>query len=157
MSYNNFVGAISVAFILSSCEIIKITDSRQAYKPVKQLITDREYSIGTINAFKIEADNNNAFAMLDFIANKDSYMLAVDKVELNDELQRLCRVISHQEITQTKIDTLSDVQSSIFVQLNYNKNYRYYLTKLDSTWYIYDYEKLSVVDDGPNLLGIHKN
>lgn len=142
MSYNNIVSAISVAIILNSCEIIRIGGNTKVLQEKKTLVTDKFQSIGSLNAFKLEADNNNYYAMLDFLSNNGSYLLAADKIELSDEIQRLCRVIKNQELTQTLIDTLEIEKHNITMQINYNKNYRYYLNKIENSWYIFDYEKI---------------
>lgn len=147
MSYNNLISAISIAFFLNSCEIIRIGGRNEDFIPEKVIITDKKISLGAINAFKAEADNDNYFAMLDFISNKEEKLLAIDKLELSDEIQRLCRILKKQEVTNNTLDSLNSVQHNITLQLNYNKNIRYYLTKLDSNWYIYDYEQLSNVGE----------
>lgn len=142
MIYNNLVGAISVAIILNSCEIIRIGGNTKVLSEKKTLVTDKIQSIGSLNAFKLEADNNNYYAMLDFLSNDGSFLLAADKIELSDEIQRLCRVIKNQELTKNLIDTIGTEKHNITMQINYSKNYRYYLNKIENYWYIYDYEKI---------------
>jgi hypothetical protein len=142
MSYNNIVSAISVAIILNSCEIIRIGGNTKVLSEKKTLVTDKIQSIGSLNAFKLEADNNNYYAMLDFLSNDGSFLLAADKIELSDEIQRLCRVIKNQELTKNMIDTIGTEKHNISLQINYTKNYRYYLNKIENYWYIYDYEKI---------------
>ncbi len=142
MSYNNIVSAISVAIILNSCELIRIGGNTKVLSEKKTLVTDKIQSIGSLNAFKLEADNNNYYAMLDFLSNDGSFLLAADKIELSDEIQRLCRVIKNQELTKNMIDTIGTEKHNISLQINYTKNYRYYLNKIENYWYIYDYEKI---------------
>ena len=143
MSYNNIVSAISVAIILNSCEIIRIGGNTKVLPEKKIFVTDKIQSIGSLNAFKLEADNNNYYAMLDFLSNDGSFLLAADKIELSDEIQRLCRVIKNQELTKNLIDTIGAEKHNITMQINYSKNYRYYLNKIENYWYIYDYEKIN--------------
>jgi hypothetical protein len=69
--------------------------------------------------------------MLDFLSNDGSFLLAADKIELSDEIQRLCRVIKNQELTKNLIDTIGAEKHNITMQINYSKNYRYYLNKID--------------------------
>ena len=40
------------------------------------------------------------------------------------------------------IDTIGTEKHNISLQINYTKNYRYYLNKIENYWYIYDYEKI---------------
>ena len=123
-----------VVIFLTGCELFTV-GSR---KPQKQEISQRS-SVGAVYLFKAELDSNNAPAATEILARSNGNpLLAIEKYELFDEMNRLGRLISKKPITLTRTDTLSTTKQRVKIEFDYVKNITFTTQKIADEWFITD-------------------
>jgi len=142
--YRKFVSILSFSFALNSCEIFVIGGKTEIIKEKKIINTDFKSSIGTLNLFKLEADNNNHYAMLDYISSENNLLLAIEKYEYKDEMARLTRIIRNKPITNELNDTITNYKEDITLEFDYSSNYKFMMNRIQDKWYIYNYDKVII-------------
>lgn len=128
---------IIVILTLTACEIFVIGSKK---KPVIPL--DQKSPIGTVMLFKVKLDSNkiqDAAALM--LKNNGQQYLAVEKVELFEDLKRLGRIIANKKITRHLTDTLSTDFCVVNVEFAYLYNYKFSTKKVDEDWFITGYKK----------------
>jgi hypothetical protein len=128
---------LAISTLLTSCEIFTI-GSPPKPKPID---IDQKSAIGAVYLFKTELDSNNVRAATRLLVDDNGAgYLAIDKYEMYFEIARIGRLIGMQPITEVIADTLSDKQHQIDVQFDYLRTFSFTATKIDSNWFIIDYE-----------------
>jgi hypothetical protein len=121
---------------LSGCELIEIGTKRAPLIEISQ-----KSPIGTVFLFKAKLDSNkvNDASHLFLRPSGDNY-LAVEKVELTEDLSRLSRIIGKKTITSYKADTLDENMCSVFMQIDYTRKMHFDTKKIKDDWYIVGYK-----------------
>lgn len=104
---------------------------------------NRSSAVGSVLLFKTELDSNNIPAAADILANPNgSKFLAVERVEYYDELYRIKNIINKRPVTWIKDDTLSPIERKLEIEFGYLKKFRFTTSKIDSNWYILNWEMI---------------
>jgi hypothetical protein len=125
---------IAITLLPLSCELIVLKDSTS-----KRAVIERDQTSpqGVVYLFKHEIDSSNVQGAMKIMASDDERpLLAVEKLEMQDEIARLGRIISRRDITQMRIDTLSPVRHRIRTEFGYLKELTFMIVRIDSTWFI---------------------
>ena len=128
----------SIVFVLSlltvGCELFVIGN---AAKP--RLIVERSQrtAAGVVHLFKAELDSNNTVAATELMVSATGRpLLAVEKYELADDLNRWKAVMNTLPITDTQVDTIDADNHSVTVTLDYFRKMNFNTTRRESTWWI---------------------
>ena len=120
--------------MLSSCELVKIGSKNNG-----QINPNQETAIGTVYLFKAELDSNNSLAASQLIVGKQgSPLLAIDRYEMSDNIERLGRIISGKNITSFKSDTLNESAQQLHLEFGYLKRMQFSMKKIGKQWFITD-------------------
>ncbi len=132
-----YLSCFLFTIFLSSCELIVISTPK---KETRFLDISQSNAFGSILLFKTELDSNNIPAAADILAqDPKKKLLAIDRIDLYNEVDRIGRIISHKNITKFTTDTLSKSLYKINLELNYRKQISFTTTQIDSSWFIIDY------------------
>lgn len=117
-----------------ACELIVIKE------PTKTRTTpdrDQNSPQGVVLMFKTEIDSNNVQGAIKVMASDDERpLLAVEKLEMQEEIARLGRMITKRDITALRIDTLSPVRQRLRTEFGYLKELTFTTVRIDSLWFI---------------------
>ncbi|MCS6809165.1 MAG: hypothetical protein RML40_10565, partial [Bacteroidota bacterium] len=84
-----------------------------------------------------ELDSNNVHGAMKLMASDDErLLLAVEKLELQDDIARIGRLIAKKDITQMRIDTLSPIRQRLRTEFGYLRELTFITVCIDSVWYI---------------------
>ena len=121
---------------LTGCELIVIGTKRAPSIEISQ-----KSPIGTVLLFKAKLDSNkiNDASHLILRPSGDNY-LAIEKVELTDDLSRLSRIIGKKSITSYKADTLNENLCSVQMQIEYTRQMHFDTKRIKDDWYIVGYK-----------------
>ncbi len=128
---------ITAVLLLTACEVFEI-GSKQ--KPV--IILDQTTPTGTVMLFKIKLDSNkisDAAALM--LKNSGEPYLAIEKVELFEDLKRLGRIIAGRKITRHYTDTLAADFRVVNMEFDYIRNYKFNTKLINDKWFITGYKK----------------
>lgn len=125
---------ILLALILASCELIVLKETT----PQKIAIpSDQNSPQGVVYVFKTEIDSANVQGAMKVMASDDERpLLAVEKLELQEEIARLGRMIAKKDITLMHVDTLSPVRQRLRTEFGYLRELTFVTVRVDSLWYI---------------------
>jgi hypothetical protein len=122
---------------LTACEIFEI-GSKQ--KPV--IILDQTTPVGTVMLFKIKLDSNKiSDAAAVMRKNSGEPYLAIEKVELFEDLKRLGRIIAGRKITRHYTDTLTADFRVVNMEFDYIRNYKFNTRLIGDKWYVTGYKQ----------------
>ncbi len=95
-------------------------------------------SQSVVYLFKAALDSNNVQAATDLMVHASGRrLLAVERYETRDDVERWRRLMSAKPITETRSDTLSATNHRVHVTVDYIKHFVFLTTRLDdSNWYI---------------------
>ncbi len=128
----SFIIIITV-FVLYGCELIDIS-RRQT---IKHINLTQDTPIGTVYLFMAEIDSSNAKGASVLLAQENGkLLLANDKFEKYEEMQRLKRILRFFPITLVKYDTLSPDKMKVKMEVDYYKQYSFITQKINNSWYI---------------------
>lgn len=118
----------------SSCELIVI---KEAAKTRTTPECDQNSPQGVVFIFKSEIDSNNVQGAIKVMASDDERpLLAVEKLEMQEEIARLGRMIARRDITALRVDTLSPVRQRLRTEFGYLKELTFTTVRVDSLWFI---------------------
>jgi hypothetical protein len=90
-----------------------------------------------VYVFKAEIDSANVQGAMKVMASDDERpLLAVEKLDLQDEIARLGRMMTKKALTRMQIDTLSPVRQRLKAEFGYLKEFTFVTVRIDSLWYI---------------------
>ena len=119
---------------VSSCELIVI---KEAVKTRTVPARDQNSPQGVVFIFKAEIDSNNVQGAIKVMASDDERpLLAVEKLEMQEEIARLGRMITRRDITSLRVDTLSPVRQRLRTEFGYLKELTFTTVRVDSLWFI---------------------
>ncbi len=127
------VGISTTLLCLTSCAVFKIGSSNNGPLPIER---SQRSSESVIHLWKAELDSNNTRAAAELMVHTTGRpLLALEKYELADDLQRWRKVISFP-ITSSIIDTLSSSQHNVSIVLNYYRKLHFSTQKVQDLWFI---------------------
>lgn len=126
--------SLCLAFFVASCELIVLKDTT----PQKRVIpSDQNSPQGVVYVFKAEIDSANVQGAMKVMASDDERpLLAIEKLDLQDEIARLGRMMTKKALTRMQIDTLSPVRQRLKAEFGYLKEFTFVTVRIDSLWYI---------------------
>lgn len=120
--------------IFYGCEVFTIGGKKITKT---QIEANQKSPIGTVYLFKTELDSNNVPAAIRLMLRPSGYpYLALEKLELYDELSRIRRIINNKPITDFKSDSLNENSYKLNIEFDYLKTITFITTKFDESWYI---------------------
>jgi hypothetical protein len=126
--------SILVCNVVSSCELIVIKEPTKTRTVPER---DQNSPQGVVFIFKAEIDSNNVQGAIKVMASDDERpLLAVEKLEMQEEIARLGRMITRREITSLHVDTLSPVRHRLRTEFGYLKELTFTTVRIDSLWFI---------------------
>jgi hypothetical protein len=125
---------LCLALVVASCELIVLKDTT----PQKRIIpSDQNSPQGVVYVFKAEIDSANVQGAMKVMASDDERpLLAIEKLDLQDEIARLGRMMTKKALTRMQIDTLSPVRQRLRAEFGYLKEFTFVTVRIDSLWYI---------------------
>ncbi|MFP4529435.1 MAG: hypothetical protein ACLFQX_12885 [Candidatus Kapaibacterium sp.] len=129
---------ISMAFIFAGCELFVIGTPHK--EPAPEI--NQNSALGAIYLFKAGLDSNNIRAATEIFANSDgSPVLAVEKYEMFDELDRMRRLIGSKPVTLVKTDSITRTTYDIRMEFDYLRTVLFTASKISDNWYIIGYRE----------------
>lgn len=123
----------SLSLLLSACEVFRIGAEP---KPVP-LKADQNSPFGAVYLFKSELDTNNAPAATQILAKgKGEKYLAIEKVEMYDEVARIGRLFNKMPITNVSTNVISSSEQSLQVEFDYFTTMTFSTVKIGENWFI---------------------
>lgn len=125
---------LSLSILIVGCELFVIGN---AAKP--RIIVERSQrtAAGVVHLFKAELDSNNTVAATELMVSAGGRpLLAVEKYELADDLNRWKAVMNTLPITDTRVDTIDADNHSVTVTLDYFRKMNFSTTRRESSWWI---------------------
>lgn len=87
--------------------------------------------------FKNEIDSNNINAAVRVFASEQKrQLLAIEKYDMQFDIQRWGRSIARKDITALHADTLSPTNHLVKAEFNYNKALMFNTVRLGDKWFI---------------------
>ncbi len=124
--------------LLTSCELIVIGEKNPK---TTIIVYDQTSSIGAVQLFKRELDNENIPAAATILANPEGRkFLPAESYEMYFDIDRIKRAISQKEITAILTDTISQYSYKHKVELNYVDDVEITTTQIDTNWYIIEFK-----------------
>jgi hypothetical protein len=128
---------ISALILLVGCELFVIGTAPKKIKPVE---VNQKSPIGTVYLFKTELDSNNIPAATKILATpKGTQYLAIEKLDLYDEVERLRRLLVNKPITYIKADSLTQSSYKVSVEFDYIHKMQFTTYKIEDAWFITEY------------------
>jgi hypothetical protein len=126
--------SLFLALVVAGCELIVLKDTT----PQKRVIpSDQNSPQGVVYVFKAEIDSANVQGAMKVMASDDERpLLAIEKLDLQDEIARLGRMMTKKALTRMQIDTLSPVRQRLRAEFGYLKEFTFVTVRIDSLWYI---------------------
>jgi hypothetical protein len=124
-----------MALLLGGCELFVIGTKKEPVVEVNQ-----NSALGAIYLFKAELDSNNIRAATEVFANPNGKpILAIEKYEMFDELDRIRRLIGSKPITLVETDSLSLSTLRVNMEFDYLRTVKFTTAKISDNWYIISY------------------
>ena len=126
--------SLCLALVVAGCELIVLKETT----PQKLIIpSDQNSPQGVVYVFKAEIDSANVQGAMKVMASDDERpLLAIEKLDLQDEIARLGRMMTKKALTRMQIDTLSPVRQRLKAEFGYLKEFTFVTVRIDSLWYI---------------------
>jgi len=127
----------SLLSLLTACELFVIGTKKEPVIEISQ-----NSPIGTILLFKTKLDSNkipDASALM--LKQDGSQYLAIEKVDLFEDLKKLNKQISKKSITRFSMDTISAIAVNVSIEFEYIRNYKFNTMKKADIWFITGYKK----------------
>jgi len=131
-----FVATATVlaAAVLTGCALFVVGDGK---KEVRIEHSQRSPQ-GVVHLFKDALDSGNVQAATDLMVHPSGRrLLAVERYEIRDDVERWRRLMADKPITKTRSATLSATSNHVDVTLDYIRQFVFTTVRLeDSSWYV---------------------
>lgn len=129
-----FIAGLGLLTLLSGCALFTIGGHSAS---TIQIERSQQSGAGVVHLWKAELDSSNYVGMTELMRHKTGRtLLAIERHELADELQRWQRIIGGKPITSTTVDTISTTTQTVRTKVDYIRTVTFE-TMLDGTlWYI---------------------
>ena len=132
---------ITSVLATAGCALFVVGDSRQTMV----IERDQRSSQGVVYLFKEELDSNNVPAATELMVHASGRrLLALERYEIKDDVERWRRMMSAKPITDMRADTLSATNHRVHVTMDYIKHFVFSAVRLDEAWYIASVQPVSV-------------
>lgn len=125
---------VALALACAGCELFVIgTPARP------RIIIERSQRTapGVVHLFKAELDSGNTTAATELMVSANGRaLLAVEKYELADDLQRWKSVMSGLPISDTRVDTLGPDAHEVSITLDYIRKMNFSTVRRDGLWWV---------------------
>lgn len=123
----------SLCFLMIvSCNIFRVSDNSG------KLSGSQRTPLGVVTLFKDALDSNDQHIAKALMRRNDGKpLLALERFDLAEDLQRYRRLVLHKPITSTKIDSLAPTQCRVVADFDYIKKLQFYTVKVEELWYVY--------------------
>ncbi|HLP28051.1 MAG TPA: hypothetical protein VK147_05370 [Candidatus Didemnitutus sp.] len=119
---------------LAGCELFVVGGGSR--KP-QQIERSQRTAPGVVHLFKAEVDSGNTTAATELMLNTNGRpLLAVEKFELSDDLQRWKTIMAQKPISETTVDTLSDSTHSVRITLDYVRTMQFSTLRKQGLWWV---------------------
>jgi len=120
--------------LVTSCELFVVgTPAR----PRIVIERSQRSAPGVVHLFKAELDSGNTTAATELMVSPNGRpLLAVEKYELADDLNRWKSVMAGVPISDTRIDTLSTDMQDVTITLDYIRKMKFGTINRDGEWWI---------------------
>ncbi len=123
--------------LLWGCELFVIGTASKKIKPVE---VNQKSPIGTVYLFKTELDSNNIPAATKILARPEGKpYLAIEKLDLYDEVERIGRNLANKPITYIRADSLNQSSYKVSVEFDYIHKMSFTTYRIDDAWFITEY------------------
>lgn len=120
--------------LLASCELFVIGGGTRSNTRIER---SQRSSVGVAYLFKAELDSSNTTAATELMRHSSGrVLLAVEKFELADDLQRWKTLMATKPITSTVVDTLSDSTHSVRLTLDYLRTLQFSTLRYQNVWWV---------------------
>lgn len=129
----------TVLLALASCEIFVIKAPPKEQK--QRIELSQRAPLSVVYLFKAELDSNNIFGAMNLIASPDkTKYLAEQRYERISDLSRLRRILNSKQITDYKLDSITNDIAIVHLELNWLEKINFVAAKIDSNWYVTDFK-----------------
>lgn len=119
---------------LGGCELFVIGGGSRKPAPIER---SQRSAPGVVHLFKAELDSGNTTAATELMLNPMGRpLLAVEKFELADDLQRWKAIMAQKPISETAVDTLSDSTHTVRVTLDYVRTMQFSTLRKQGLWWV---------------------
>lgn len=130
-----------LALGFNSCELIKIGETKLSPKIID--LTQKN-PLSTVYLFKAELDSFNMIGATQLLANQNGKKyLAVERYDMQYDVNRFQRFLSNRPITFYKSDTIALNLQNVIIEFDYRWKYKFSTLMLGDKWYITNYERIS--------------
>jgi len=119
--------------VLTACELFVIGSSS------KKNIIERSQrtSMGVVHLWKAELDTGNLTAATELMKHPSGRtLLAVERYELTDDLERWKKLIGTKPISSTQADTLNDSTHNVHAVIDHIRSVEFTTLRRSGLWYI---------------------
>ncbi|MDZ4746256.1 MAG: hypothetical protein SGJ05_09680 [bacterium] len=124
---------IALSLLSGGCALFVVGDAKNT------VVVERSQrsAHGVVYLFKEELDSGNVQAATDLMVHSSGRrLLAVERYEIKDEVERWRRLMAAKPITAMQSDTLSATNYRVHVTMDYIKHFDFSAMLLDNVWYI---------------------
>jgi hypothetical protein len=122
-----------LAFLVLGCELIEV-GSRQNKGKIE---LNQNSPLGAIYLFKAELDNDNSMGAIQILRRDGGeQFLAVERIEIIDDLNRLKRTLQQEKVTFIEKDSLSPEKWKYTIEFDYHKKVAFTASKINNKWFI---------------------
>ncbi|MCO6466216.1 MAG: hypothetical protein J5I53_06340 [Bradyrhizobiaceae bacterium] len=123
-----------LACLATGCALFTVGGSGYVEPEIER---SQRSSAGVVHLWKAELDSGNLAAATELMRRKNGdALLAVERYELADELQRWQKRLGGKPITSTTIDTLSNDQHTVHLKVDYIRTATFTTLSRAGTWFI---------------------
>lgn len=126
---------VIVVMTLGGCALFVVGDAAKKTTAVER---SQRSAQSVVYLFKAALDSSNVQAATDLMVHPSGRrLLAFERYEMRDDVERWRRLMSTKPITETRADTLSATSHRVHVTLDYVKHFAFLTARLDdSSWYV---------------------
>jgi hypothetical protein len=121
--------------MLGACELIILSRSAPLQREQPAAL-DQRSAHGVVRLFVAELVNDNVYGAMRLYAGEERPLLAVEKLDLLEDVLRAKRIIGTRKITSLVSDTLSASKQRIRTEFDYTKELTFTTVKIDDEWFI---------------------
>lgn len=128
------IALLVVACLATSCELFVVGTPTRSRVVIER---SQRSSPGVVHLFKAELDSGNTTAATELMVSSTGRpLLAVEKYELADDLNRWKSVMAGIPISDTRVDTVSQDMHDVTITLDYIRKMKFGTISRDGVWWI---------------------
>lgn len=128
------IAGLGLLTLLSGCALFTIGGHAASTIEIER---SQQSAAGVVHLWKAELDSSNYVGMTELMRHKTGRtLLAIERHELADELQRWQRIIGGKPITSTTVDTVNATAQTIRAKVDYIRTVVFGTIQHNGLWYI---------------------